>query len=101
MLFKDIPGQEAIKHNLIETVKNSRISHAQLMFGPEGCGKLPLAIAYAQYVNCENKQEHDSCGICNSCNKFNKLIHPDLHFIFPNNSTKKITKNPNSQLVYK
>ncbi len=83
MLFKEIIGQERIKHQLIKTVKDSRIAHAQLFIGPEGSGKLALAIAYAQYINCENKGEEDACGTCPSCRKYKKLVHPDLHFMFP------------------
>ena len=101
MQFKDIIGQDVIKAKLIDTVKNKRISHAQLFLGNEGCGKLALAIAYAQYINCDNKQEHDSCGVCHSCIKFSKLIHPDLHFIFPNATTKQVTKDNYSQLFIK
>lgn len=92
MLFKDIIGQEDIKRRLILSVKENRVSHAQLFFGSEGVGKLPMAIAYAQYINCENRQEHDSCGVCSSCLKFNKLAHPDLHFIYPVASTKNNSK---------
>lgn len=83
MQFKEIPGQKKIKQRLINTVKENRISHAQLFLGPEGSGKLPMAIAYAQYICCTNKQEDDSCGECPSCKKINNLAHPDLHFLFP------------------
>lgn len=83
MRFKDIIGQEAIKHKLIQTVKDNRVSHAQLFLGPESSGSLALALAYAQYINCENKLEDDSCGECSSCRKYGKIIHPDLHFSFP------------------
>src|SRR6056297_2072190 len=83
MLFKDIVGHEAIKDRLIQTVAEQRVSHAQLFLGPEGSGSLPLAIAFAQYLNCTNKQAEDACGQCPSCQKFQKLIHPDLHFVFP------------------
>jgi len=83
MQFKDIIGQAKIKEHLIRTVKENRVSHAQLFLGPEGSGSLPLALAYAQYINCENKEENDSCGSCNSCRKYSKLIHPDLHFSYP------------------
>lgn len=83
MLFNEIVGQAAIKRNLINTVTENRVSHAQLFLGPEGCGSLALAVAYAQYINCENKQADDSCGECASCRKYNKLIHPDLHFSYP------------------
>jgi DNA polymerase-3 subunit delta' len=81
--FADIIGQQGLKQQLIHTIKEGRVSHAQLFLGPEGSGKLPLAIAYAQYLNCKSPSEEDSCGICSSCQKYNKLIHPDLHFSFP------------------
>lgn len=83
MQFKDIVGQEAVKNHLIQTVKDDRISHAQLFLGPEGSGSLALAVAYAQYISCENKLAQDSCGECSSCRKYNKLVHPDLHFSYP------------------
>lgn len=83
MKFADIIGQQGLKQQLIHTIKEGRVSHAQLFLGPEGSGKLPLAIAYAQYLNCKSPSEEDSCGICSSCQKYNKLIHPDLHFSFP------------------
>lgn len=83
MLFKDIIGQQEIKERLVRTAKDGFIPHAQLFCGSEGVGKLPLAIAYAQYLNCENPSENDSCGKCSSCTKYNNLAHPDLHFVFP------------------
>ena len=83
MLFKEIIGQQAIKERLVRSVKEGRISHAQLFLGPQGSGNLALALAYAQYISCGNKQENDSCGQCLSCVKFNKLVHPDLHFVYP------------------
>jgi len=90
--FSEVIGQDRIKESLIKTVKDGRVSHAQLFLGPEGSGKLPLAIAYAQYVNCKNKSETDSCGVCPSCIKYEKLAHPDLHFIYPVSSTAKVKK---------
>lgn len=83
MLFSDIIGQHDTKKQLIRTVTEQRIPHAQLFRGPEGVGKLALAIAYAQYICCENRSTGDSCGTCPSCVKFHKLAHPDLHFVFP------------------
>ena len=93
MLFKEIIGHTKIKEKLIHSVKNDRISHAQLILGPEGNGKLALAIAYAQYISCENKQENDSCNTCKSCRKYNKLIHPDLHFVFPVIGSANVSDN--------
>jgi DNA polymerase-3 subunit delta' len=90
MRFADVPGQQKIKQRLIQSVSENRVSHAQLFLGPEGSGKLAMAIAYGQYINCRNRTPEDSCGVCPSCNKFNKLIHPDLHFIYPINRTKEV-----------
>jgi DNA polymerase-3 subunit delta' len=83
MLFKDIIGQEEAKEQLIREAKEGKIAHARLFCGNEGVGKLPLAIAYAQYLSCEHPTDNDSCGVCPNCVKYNKLIHPDLHFVFP------------------
>src|SRR6201994_2589654 len=83
MQFKQIVGQAAVKQRLINTVNENRVSHAQLFLGPEGSGSLALAIAYAQYLCCEDKQPDDSCGVCSSCRKYQKLMHPDLHFSYP------------------
>ena len=83
MQFKEIIGQDDIKKQLIQTVVENRVSHAQLFLSPEGSGALPLAIAYAQYLNCQNKSATDSCGECSSCRKYERYIHPDLHFSYP------------------
>ncbi len=83
MLFKEIVGQDDIKKRLIQTVNDNRISHAQLLLGPAGSGNLALAFAYAQYIFCSAKGEHDSCGECSSCLKMQKIAHPDFHFVFP------------------
>lgn len=83
MFFKDIIGQNEVKERLISSAGKGIIPHAQLFCGQEGVGKFPLALAYAQYLNCENPSETDSCGKCPSCVKYNHLAHPDLHFVFP------------------
>lgn len=98
MLFKDIIGQEKLKNHLIQTVNNRRISHAQLFIAPKGSGALPLAIAYAQYILCHNKDLENNSGD-EACNlKFEKLAHPDLHFAFPVAANDKVKKHPVSNL---
>jgi DNA polymerase-3 subunit delta' len=92
MQFSKVIGQEAVKKRLIRSVKEKRVSHAQLFHGPEGSGSLALALAYAQYLSCEDKLENDSCGQCPSCIKYEKLVHPDQHFVFPVATTKTMTK---------
>jgi len=83
MQFKDIIGQESVKQQLRLSVQENRIPHAQLLTGIEGVGKLPLAIAFAQYVACPHRTAEDSCGVCPSCLQYQQLQHPDLHFAFP------------------
>lgn len=99
MLFKDIIGQDQIKSQLIKTVQEGRVSHAQLFLGNEGSGALPLALAYAQYINCEDRQLEDSCGVCSSCRKYSKLVHPDLHFSYPFFSSS-IKDGPNTAIKF-
>ncbi len=91
MNFSQVPGQKEIIEKLIRSVHEERVSHAQLFAGPEGCGSMALALAYAKFINCENRTENDSCGICKSCVKYEKIIHPDLHFVFPVIKGKKAT----------
>jgi DNA polymerase-3 subunit delta' len=83
MQFKDIIGQGHLKQQLISSVREGHVPHAQMFLGPLGFGGLPIAMAYAQYLNCVNPQPADSCGECPSCLKMQKLAHPDLHFSFP------------------
>ena len=92
MLFKEIIGNNSVKKQLIEAVRNNRISHAQLFYGKSGSAKLALALGYAQFLNCEYRTTVDSCGICSSCLKFNNLSHPDLHLIIPVLKTKEVQK---------
>ena len=98
MLFADVIGHDDLKKRLIQSVQESRVPHAQLFLGPEGSGKLPLALAYAQYINCTNRSETDSCGECPSCKKFMTLTHPDLHFVFPTATNKTVKQDPQSDL---
>ncbi len=95
MKFADIVGQNETKAWLLETSKAGRISHAQLFLGKGVVGKFALALAYAQYINCSNKQAYDACGTCPSCVKYNQLSHPDLYFSFPVNTghVKDSSKN--------
>ena len=98
MLFSEIVGHDDLKKRLIQSVNENRVAHAQLFVGTEGSGKMALAIAYAQYINCQNHTESDSCGVCPSCKKYMSLSHPDLHFIFPTATNKSVKKDPESDL---
>lgn len=83
MQFSDVVGHNEIKNQLIHEVNTGKISHAQLFLGNEGNGSLPMALAFVQYLFCENKQDFDSCGICASCKRVSTNQHPDIHFSYP------------------
>ena len=83
MLFKSLIGQEGVRDQLIYAARENRVSHALLFRGPSGSGKFPLALAFAQYLNCSDRGLEDSCGVCPSCSKAERFIHPDIHFVFP------------------
>lgn len=83
MLFKDIIGQQSIIDTLLRLAQTNRLPHAILFYGEHGWGPLPMALALAQYLMCEQPGQTDACGICNACTQVTKLSHPDLHLSFP------------------
>lgn len=92
MRFSDIPGLEDEKNRLIDSFNSNKIHHAILFSGQKGSANLALSLAFSTFINCEQKSEKDSCGTCSSCNKMDKLIHPDVNFVFPVAPTPKINK---------
>lgn len=90
MQFNKIIGHAALKARLIGNIRDGRVAHAQFYLGPRGSGVLPLALAYATYLLCENPGEGDSCGVCASCVMVDKLAHPDLNLVFPIFFTEKV-----------
>ncbi len=90
MLFQDVLGLSHIKNHLASSADAGRIPHAQLFVGPEGCGLLPMALAYAQYIICNNTEgeNNNGNGACNL--KFNSFSHPDVHFAFPVSNSDKV-----------
>ncbi|HNP32041.1 MAG TPA: DNA polymerase III subunit delta' [Flavobacterium sp.] len=96
MQFSEILGQDYIKNHLIKSALLGRIPHAQLFVGPEGSGTLAMAIAYAQFVLCNNTGNDNNNGN-ESCNlKFKSLSHPDLHFVYPNVTNEDVKSKPKS-----
>ncbi|MDQ2769296.1 MAG: DNA polymerase III subunit delta [Bacteroidota bacterium] len=95
MLFNDIPNQTAVKALLRQSVARQHVAHAQMFRGQEGGAALALALAYAQFLNCEARADdaEDSCGRCPACTKIAKLAHPDLNFIMPVTTTKTVAKD--------
>lgn len=90
MQFSEIPGLEDRKNLLVQSVAKNHVAHAQLFHGPEGSASLPMAIAFATYLNCTNPSATDSCGQCPSCSQMSKLAHPDVTYLFPTAGGKKV-----------
>lgn len=92
MKFTSIPGLLETKRLLITSIREQHMAHAQLFAGPPGALGLPLALAFASYLHCENKGA-DACGTCPACSKSLKHIHPDTHFVFPVGNIKESKKD--------
>lgn len=90
MQFNKIIGHAELKARLIGNIREGRVAHAQFYLGPRGSGVLPLVLAYATYLFCENPGAGDSCGQCNSCKMMDQVAHPDLNLVFPIYLTEKI-----------
>ncbi len=102
MRFADVIGNAEVARTLANMADSGRVAHAMLMYENEGCGALALALAYVQYLNCSNPSGGDSCGECPSCRQMSKLIHPDVHFVFPVNKGPKTSDDkPTSESYIK
>lgn len=91
MRFCDIPGHEDAKDRLRSYADGGRIPHAILLEGPEGTGKHALARAFVQYVECPNRHDGDSCGVCASCRQHQAMQHIDTLYSFPYVKRKSAT----------
>jgi len=93
MRFSEIIGNEELKQQLVRMARGNRLGHAILFTEENGGGGFAFALALAQFVNCREPQDTDACGTCPSCHKYQKLIHPDLHFVFPVTSSAQLSES--------
>tara|TARA_Y100001933_G_scaffold59502_1_gene59583 strand:- start:2433 stop:3584 length:1152 start_codon:yes stop_codon:yes gene_type:complete len=98
MRFSEVLGLDHIKKHLVTTVEAGRIAHAQLFVGPEGCGTLPMALCYAQYLLCRNRGGENCTGDATCNAKCESFTHPDLHFAFPVANSDKVKSHAVSDL---
>lgn len=96
MMFSQVIGQEKIKDDLRYRIQNNKLAQSLLFSGKTGWGTLPMALALAQYLFCEQPASEDSCGTCTNCLQVSKLQHPDLHITFPSIATQKQKANLSS-----
>ena len=71
MKFSEVIGQKEVQERLVQMVREERLPHALMLCGPQGCGKMALAVAFASYLLGEDNA------------MVKKLEHPDLHFTYP------------------
>lgn len=96
MTFSQIIAQNGVKDRLLSEVRQDRLPHALMIAGPRGAGKMPLALALAQYLLCENPGTDEPCCECRSCKMVQQWAHPDLHFSFPVIKRKNSSTAPTS-----
>jgi len=99
MQFKEIIGLDTVKQQLMGGYQKGKVAHAQLFLGKEGSAALSMALSYATYLHCENKQGDDSCGVCPSCIKMSKLVHPDTHILYPSTASLKTSEDTADPLI--
>lgn len=80
MRFKDVRDQDAAVGTLGRAMRSGKVPHAYLFSGPAGVGKKMSALALACAMNCEEMGE-DACGVCGSCKKVDRGIHPDVRVL--------------------
>ena len=84
MKFSEVIGQEETQKRLTQMVVEGRVPHAMMFCGPKDCGKMALALAFASYLLCCDKEgSDDSCGTCRQCAMLRSWSHPDLLFTYP------------------
>ena len=93
MLKKEVIGQQDIWNRLMEMVRENRVPHALMFCGPQGCGKLAMALAFASFLLGEREEADAAAAQAlppmsddqkrRVCSMLGKWEHPDLHFTFP------------------
>ncbi len=88
-----IKGIEELEKVLVSMADSGRVPHAMLFYENEGCGALPLVLNFCRYLNCRSPKNGKPCGECPSCRQMAKLEHPDIHFIFPVNTSNRLSSS--------
>lgn len=83
MRFADIKIDAGVRDALVGMVDSGKIPHALMFHENDGNGGISVCLAFLEYLFCTNRASGDACGACPSCNKIEKVIHPDVHFVYP------------------
>ena len=92
MKLEEVVISNVVKSQVDDLLKSKHIPHALMLSGPEGSGKLAMAVYIARTILCLNS-DTVPCNSCTACLKSKKWIHPDLHFAFPAIGADKTSKD--------
>ena len=83
-MFEQVIGQREVQERLMQMVNEDRLPHAIMLCGPQGTGKLALAVGFAKVLLAEkvNSMFADAPEYVESP-MLKNLEHPDLHFTYP------------------
>lgn len=79
MRFADIVGHDHVKEVLRRAADRDKVPHAYLFHGPDGVGKRSMAKALLAYLDCQDRRNEDSCGVCPTCRAIHDGTFVDLH----------------------
>ena len=81
MDFNEVIGQEEAIGRLKTLADSDRVPHAMMLCGPQGSGKMAIAIAFASYMLTHDID--DELRLRQANIMLSNYEHPDLHFSFP------------------
>ena len=84
MSFENIIGNQETVAAMRRMVETGRVPHAMMLYENDGGGAFPLVLAFLE-------------ALYDGSPKVAKLIHPDIHFIFPVTTGSKVGEKPTSE----
>lgn len=97
-------GQNHIIKHFEKAIKMGKISHAYIINGEEGSGKMRLAVYFAKALQCQEGVNGTACGQCKSCKQTDSGNQPDIKYITHEKSgigVDEIRERTNDDIVIK
>lgn len=81
-MWNRIIDQKRVVETIQRSLDRERVAHAYLFHGPDGVGKRAVGLAMARALEC-TQQKAVPCEECTACRKTRRMVHPDVHVLFP------------------
>ena len=89
--FEQVIGQREVQERLQQMVEEGRLPHAIMLCGPQGAGKMALAMGFAKMLLTSRLAKSDENSLFGTEPTVNRNAeamlanweHPDLHFTYP------------------